>query len=171
VFYVDKGHTTKGKNSMKKHLIISLSCLILIAFIILIVIKLPQKSTSINLALSSAIVNLEFPTSKIPYPSDWPEDIQFPEDLILVEANSGTATDGERQGWSGKFRCSCTPNEAEKIIMDDLKGKDWSQVENMRLEAGGVVFIVEKEPGEGIIIIDYDPDDDKQSIILATFFP
>ena len=44
-----------------------------------------------------------FPAQEIEYPMEWPAFLRFPNELTVVETNSGTLVDGVSVGWITSF--------------------------------------------------------------------
>lgn len=152
--------------------------LLLLTFLIILIIAIaaiyfishskPTTSTDIT---SSAIVNVEFPKTEEDYPADWPEELKFPPEIILVDSKTGFSADGNKKGWMAKFRFHGNPQNAERIIANQFKELDWTISEKHEFDSGGYLLLIEKEDGDGIITIEKDPNENTQSIILATYFP
>jgi hypothetical protein len=160
---------------MLKKLIIFLAILGILGIIVLMAFVgyylylnyyLPKTAT-----LPPPLANVDFPTEQVQYPADWPDELKFPEDLVLTDSSSGTLPDSAAMGWSAKLRFQGKPLEAEKIISAYFKDKGWTIVESTELDSGGFSLIIQREQGNGIIVIDTDPNNSSQTIIIATVFP
>jgi hypothetical protein len=143
-----------------------LGIIILGVYILYLNYYLPTKYT-----LPSPLENVEFPTEQEQYPADWLEEFKFPSDFILVDSSSGALPESTVQGWAAKFRYQGTPSEATKAISSYLEKKGWTIVESNELDSSGFSFLIQREKGNGIIIIDTDPNNASQTLVIATIFP
>ena len=124
-----------------------------------------------NVTLPPPLENVEFPSDPVPYPTDWLNELKFPNEFTLVDSSSGTLPESTTYGWSAKFRYQGKPSEALKIISSFLEDKGWTIVENNNLESGGFSLLIQREHGNGIIVIDTDSRNASQTLIIATIFP
>lgn len=124
-----------------------------------------------NNTLPPPLAKVEFPNEQIQYPSDWPEELKFPSEFTLVDSSSGTLPEGIAQGWAAKFRYQGKPFEAEKAISLFLVGKRWSVVEKNEFDSGGYSLLIQRGNGNGIIVVDDDPNSSSRSVIIVTIFP
>jgi hypothetical protein len=127
---------------------------------------LPSKYT-----LPPPLENVDFPSEQTQYPADWPDELKFPNEFVLVDSSSGKLPENTVQGWAAKFRYKGKPSEAEKVMSPFLKERGWTIVESHRLDSGGYSLLIQLEQGSGIIIIDDDPNTMSESLIIATIFP
>lgn len=121
--------------------------------------------------LHPPLANVNFPTDQIPYPVDWPEELKFPDEFVLVDSSSGTLPKGIIQGWAAKFRYKGNPSDVDIAISSFLIEKGWSIIEKSKLDSGGYSILIMMENGTGIIAIDKDPNKTSQSLIIVTIFP
>jgi hypothetical protein len=121
--------------------------------------------------LPPPLASVEFPSEQTQYPVDWPDELKFPSGFMLVDSSSGTLPESTAQGWAAKFRYQGKPSEATKLISSFMEEKRWTIVENNKLDSGGFSLLIQREQGNGIIVIDSDPSDAAQTLIIATIFP
>ena len=112
---------------------------------------------------------VEFPSEAAQYPQDWPADLTFPSDFILVDSSSGTLPEGSKKGWSMKFRYASSSSDAEAAATSFLQSSGWQIVQNEPLDSTGYSIIIQRDQASGIVIIDTDTEDSSSSLILATF--
>jgi hypothetical protein len=124
-----------------------------------------------RVTLPSALENIEFPSEPTQYPAGWPDDLKFPEGLVLVDSTSGTLPESTTTGWSAKLRYQGKPSDATKLISAFFEEKGWAVSQETQLESGGFSLILEREQGSGIIIVDTDPNDASATLVIATIFP
>ncbi len=121
--------------------------------------------------LPPPLTNVDFPSEPMPYPTNWLDELKFPSEFTLVDSSSGTLPENVTQGWAAKFRYQGKPSDAAKIISSFLEEKGWTIVENKKLDSGGFSLLIQREQGNGIIVIDTDSSDASQTLIIATIFP
>ena len=124
-----------------------------------------------TVTLPPPLENVDFPSEPIPYPTDWLDELKFPEEFRLVDTASGALPEATAQGWAAKFRYQGTPSECTELLSSFLEGNGWTIIENNKLDAGGFLLLIQREQGSGIIVIDIDPNDASQTLIIATIFP
>lgn len=122
-------------------------------------------------ALPSPLENVPFPTEQEQYPADWLDELKFPSDFILVDSSSGTLPESTIQGWAAKFRYDGTPSEARKLATSFLEEKGWTIAESSKLDSGGYSLLLQRDQGNGIVVIDNEPNNTSQSIMIVTIFP
>lgn len=115
--------------------------------------------------------NVEFPSEPTQYPEDWPDDLKFPEDFVLVDSTSGTLPESTTEGWSAKLRYQGKPSDAVELASAFFEEKGWTIFQKTRLDSGGFSLILQREQGSGIVVIDSDPNDASATLIIATLFP
>lgn len=133
------------------------------------------KAESLNedqvLSLPPLLEGVDFPDQPTEYPSGWPEELIFPEPLMLVDTVSGRMPDSIQDGYSAKLRYAGTAEKAVSIIEDYLSNNDWSIAEKEKIEQGSFMLLIEKENGSGIILVEEDIKTSGVSYVLATMFP
>lgn len=124
-----------------------------------------------TIKLPPPLENVEFPLEQTQYPEDWINDLRYPEEFVLVESTSGTLPEGASKGWGTKLRYNGKPSEAANALSKFLEENKWNIVEKSGLDSGGFLILIQRDQGSGIIIVDFDPNDPSQSLIIATIFP
>ncbi len=71
------------------------------------------------------LADVDFPITPIDYPTDWPKQLQFPESLVLVEANSGTIFEGAPKVWIAKFRSEKSAAQISEIVVEHFTQLNW----------------------------------------------
>lgn len=127
---------------------------------------LPSKTV-----LPSPLQNVSFPFTETQYTADWPDDLKFPNDFLLVDSSSGTLPEGTAIGWAAKFRYYGSPMEASQAIVLFLSEHEWTVVEDVKLDAEGISLLVQRQDGSGVIVLGTDPNDPSQTLIVASLFP
>jgi hypothetical protein len=122
-------------------------------------------------SLPSPLTAVPFPSEPIQYPADWPGDLKFPKEFVLVDSASGTLPESTAKGWSAKLRFQGKPSEAVTAISGFFEEKGWTIVENDRLDSGGFLLLLRHEQGEGIVIVDTEPSNSSHTLLIATLFP
>ena len=118
----------------------------------------------------SSLASVEFPSEESQYSQDWPADLTFPSDFILVDYSSGILPEGSKNGWSMKLRYDASPSQAEAAAISFLEDKGWQIVQNEPLDSIGYSILIQRGKSSGIVIIDIDPVESSNSIILSTIF-
>jgi len=120
--------------------------------------------------LPPPLANVEIPVEPVVYPDDWTVDLRFPEQFSVVETESGPMPGDASAGWAAKYRFDGDPENAADLLTSFLEANGWQIVEEEKLDAGGVVMLIETEDGlqSGIIVFDPDPNQAGHSILLAT---
>jgi hypothetical protein len=121
--------------------------------------------------LPSPLESVEFPSEPAEYQEDWPDDLIYPTDFVLVDSSSGTLPEDSTKGWSAKLRFQGKSLEALTAITAFFEGKGWTIIDKSSLASGGFTLILQREQGNGIVVIDIDPQHSSQTLIIATLFP
>lgn len=146
--------------------IIILGIVIFIAYFLYTNYYLPSTAT-----LPPPLENVDFPSEPVPYPTDWLDELKFPNEFTLVDSSTGTFPEATTQGWAAKLRYQGKPSDATKLISSFMKDKGWIIVEHNKLDSGGVLLVVQREQGNGIITVDVDPINVSQSLVMFVIFP
>jgi hypothetical protein len=124
-----------------------------------------------TIRLPPPLANIEFPLVQVQYPPDWPNELKLPQDFILTDFASGILPEASTKGWSAKYRYQGKPAEANRIISAYFESKGWIIIENYKLDSGGFSLLIQRNQGDGIIVIDTDPNNSLQTLIITTLFP
>jgi hypothetical protein len=151
-----------------KMIIIGIISLIVLVILSIYLTRFYRVNTTPT--LPSPLTAVSFPSEPTPYPTDWPEDLKFPKDFVLVDSTSGTLPESTTKGWSAKLRYQGKPSEAENATTAFFEEKGWTIVENNPLDSGGSTLLLQREQANGIVVIDVDPNDPSVTLIIATFF-
>jgi hypothetical protein len=116
------------------------------------------------------LANVDFPTEEKQYPTDWPNELKFPDDFLLVDFTSGTMPENSITGWSIKLRYQGKPSSAVEMLSTFFEDSSWTIVENDELDFGGFLLLIQREQGNGVIVIEIDPDNSLQTLVIATIF-
>jgi hypothetical protein len=136
-----------------------------------------QRATAISTEspvalLPPPLANVDFPVQAIPYPSDWPNDLHYPEQFSVVDAISGTLPESAATGWIAKLRFEGDPSKAVQTLSSFLAEKGWQIAENTELDSGSVLLVIERDnKSSGIAIIDPDIHDPAFTNIVVSAFP
>jgi hypothetical protein len=124
-------------------------------------------------ALPPPLENVEFPTEKINYPRDWPVELRYPDEFMLVETSSGSSELGGPKGWAAKLRIEADPQSSADLLASFFTTQGWEINEREELDSGGVLILIERNSGanQGIIVIDPDQTNPSYTNILASVFP
>lgn len=130
-----------------------------------------KQYLSVTPTLSPPLANVEFLSEQEQYPADWPDEFKFPKEFVLVDSSSGVLPESAAMGWSAKLRYSGQPSDAVKAITAFFDNKGWTIVESNQLDTGGFSLLIQRAQGSGIVVIDGDPNNSSQTLIIATLFP
>jgi len=138
-------------------------------------LRFRQPSISIALPLatmSSPLANVEFPTQEIQYPSDWPADLLYPDQFIVVDTSSGTFSETDKTEWAAKLRFAGDINTAADLLSSFFVNEGWQVIERSNLDGGGLLIIIQKNStSNGIVIFDRDSHDAQYTSVVTTIFP
>lgn len=122
--------------------------------------------------LPAPLEDVPFPDQPIQLPTEWPAELTYPQNFIVVDASSGSSPVEAASGWSTKMRYSGAPQNAAADLEKFLQSNGWTVKESNLLDSGGMVSVLAKgSSGNGIVIIDPDPSNPAASIIISTLFP
>jgi hypothetical protein len=113
----------------------------------------------------------DFPSEQIRYPAEWPNDLKFPEQFVLVDSASGSLPESTSIGWSVRLIYQGNTDATVKALSEFLGSKDWTITDNLSVDSNNVSILIEREGSSGIIAISSDPNNPSQTLITATFFP
>jgi hypothetical protein len=122
-------------------------------------------------SLPSPLEVIEFPAEPTQYPVDWPDDLKFPEEFVLVDSTTGQMPESTTTGWSAKLRYQGKPSDAVELASAFFKEKGWTILQKIQMDSGGFTLILQREQGSGIIVIETDPNNNSETLIVATLFP
>jgi hypothetical protein len=117
------------------------------------------------------LAEVEFPTEPIEYPAGWPEDLRYPEEFDLVDASSGSLPGSSALGWGAKLRYEGDLEAAASALSSFYEDNGWEVAEQSFLDTGGVVMVITREAGSGILVMDADGDDPAYTNVVAVVFP
>jgi len=135
---------------------------------------LPTNVTSTDFpipTLPPPLTNVEFPTQVVDYPPEWPTELRYPEQFVVVETTSGVLPNSDIVGWAAKLRIRENPQSAASLLSSFFTAKGWQIAEYTELDSGGVLMVVERDRDTGIAVIDIDVSNPDYAIILSTIFP
>lgn len=123
-------------------------------------------------SIPAALSSVEFPEESIAYPGDWPADLKFPTDFILVDTSSGSIGSGNPVGRAAKLRFGVGPSLAAEQLSVFLTEKGWS-VETVDKGSNGILLFFERDGGknQGILVIVPDEQNQNFAKIMALVFP
>lgn len=155
---------------------ITITLIVCAAVLFILIVFLTIFSPNILSSLSedqgsSVTANIDFSSEKIDYPTDWPESLILPDEIMLVEYASGSALENKTQGWSGKFRFEGTLSSLENILRNHFESEGWKIEKIGDGSSNGFVLLLQKDEGDGLIVVDTDPENTKQKIVAISFFP
>jgi len=149
-----------------------LLALIVLSVGILIFLFLSQRSQSETPALPSPLEGVYFPTQTISYPSDWLDELRYPEEFHLTEASSGKMMESEKIGWAAKLIYEGKLIDAQEEMVTFFESNGWQVVQSTQLDSGGSLIIINNtNGGSGMVVIDLDQNDPDYIRIEAVVFP
>lgn len=168
----------------KKWLLIFLALFAVFIFCICLVVVgwyfflKPDKSVTSEILDDHIVITLDsapptylkdFPTTEVPYPPNWPEELILPEEFTLVEAISGNLPDNPNPAWGLKEIYDGSPMEAKELILPFFLEQGWDIVQSFTYEPYGYVFILDKNNGgSGIMSLESDGENIEKSILVIT---
>jgi hypothetical protein len=118
--------------------------------------------------LPPALGDVDFPPQVVAYPRDWPADLRYPDQFQPADFSTGVLPDGNQTSWTIKLRGPGSPAESAAALSAFFAQNGWEIAEQSDLDAGGILLIVQdKNGGGGLLVIDADPQQAGQSLILA----
>jgi hypothetical protein len=134
---------------------------------------MPPATPTAALVLPPPLANVKFPTQKIDYPSEWPQELHYPDQFTLVQVSSGIVPDGGTKGWAAKLRYNGTQKDAAELLSSFFTANGWDIAERNELASGSYTLLLEKnnKQNTGIVVIDPDPTNHDTTRVVATVFP
>ena len=126
-----------------------------------------QISLPIPLDRTEALLSdVDFQSTPIPYPQDWPADIQYPSEIVLIEALSGSIENSPKI-WSSKFISENGLEETAVILSEYFTSSGWD-VERLVNDPKGIILSVERNNKESTGSVVLGPEDNSHTKILST---
>lgn len=125
---------------------------------------------TLNAKLSPPINGEYFPTQQVPYPPDWPNDLRYPDEFILVETVvSPTFADGTRM-WDAKLRYKGDLKTADRLLSQFLTAKGWQIIDHIESLKRGITVMIERnnQLNSGGLLLNSDTEHPDDVIILVT---
>jgi hypothetical protein len=120
--------------------------------------------------LRPPLADLAFPTDVVPYPTNWPAELVYPNGFMPVEAIASLPEGSLTAAWGTKLRYQGAAVTAAKALADFFLQRGWT-VNQAPLDSGGFVLLVEdKESHSGIIVIDPDLENPGWIRVIATIY-
>jgi hypothetical protein len=132
--------------------------------------KSDDSSQDIEGSLPPLLSGETFPVREIDYPDDWPSDLRFPKELIVVETSSGILNEGNSIGWITKLRSKGDVSQAKDLLMSVMEGNGWNIQEESDLGSSGALFLIAhpETSRTGVVVIEPDETDATQCLIVVT---
>lgn len=127
---------------------------------------LPSKFT-----VPQPLGNVEFSQGQAQYPAGWPDELKFPLAFTLVDSSTGTLSEETTMGWSVKLKFQGKPSDADMAISEFFRDNGWTIVESDQMDSSGYSLLIQRGQGNGIIVLNTDPNNPLQTLIIATIFP
>ena len=129
-----------------------------------------EPSPELAATLAGPLAGVEFPALAATYPPQWPAELDYPEQFIVVETGSGTLPESDVRGWAAKLRYEGDVGSAADLLSSFFMSQGWHIVEKTELGSGGFLMLIEGESGKGtgIVVIDPDPNDVRHTRALVT---
>lgn len=117
--------------------------------------------------LPPPLARANFPKQAISYPQDWPTELRFPQEFVVVNTASGPSADGAVQIWTLKLRFAGNADAATEAMLTFLASRGWNAQQSV-LSSGTHVVTIERNNGAngGGFEADTDPDDPASARIL-----
>jgi hypothetical protein len=122
-------------------------------------------------SIPNPLATISFPDEAVQYPADWPEELKYPKDFILVDTASGSYSEDTPVAYSAQLRYRGTPSQALAAMVAFLQENGWSVLDSTTSNSGNASLIVERAQGSGLIGFNIDSNDSNQTLITATIFP
>ncbi len=128
----------------------------------------PPPAPAAPAGLPPALSDVDFPAQVVDYPPDWPADLRYPEQFQPADFSMGTLPDGNQMSWVVKLRGPGTAADSANDLSTFLTQNGWTIDDAQILGGGGILLMVQSEGGgSGLFVIDSDPQQAGQSLILA----
>ena len=129
-----------------------------------------EPPTEVFATLRAPLSRVEFPTLVATYPPDWPAELVYPEEFMVVETGLGVLPETAAHGWATKLRYEGNPQTAAELLSAFFASRGWQIAEKISLDSGGVLILLAEEgsEGTGIVVIDPDQDDIEHTRIVVT---
>jgi hypothetical protein len=125
-------------------------------------------------AAPSAASDQNFPTQQIDYPLDWPSDLRYPEQFILVETMINPHADGTRD-WTAKLRYQGDIKTAANILSSFFSTRGFAiayradRIDYRNTAQAIVIFFDEGDrKNTGSLLLDSDTKSSEYTNILAS---
>ncbi len=114
--------------------------------------------------------SIEIPDDKISYPEDWPEDLIFPKDFVLLDTSSGLSTESSRQVWTATFKFKGEIKVAGEKILQHFSENGWTESVPNQESNVDIVCFLKKDNSEGLIVLEKDETKNGLTYIMINFF-
>jgi hypothetical protein len=132
----------------------------------------PPATPTAAVLLSPLLADVKFPTQKVDYPVEWPQELRYPDQFTLVQTSSGMESGGIK-GWAAKLRYTGSLKDAADLLSSFFTSNGWQIAERNELSTGGLSLLIERNNRQntGLIVLESDPADSNSIRIVATVFP
>ncbi len=118
----------------------------------LVLLKPFDKKQAPQPTESTLYDSFDIPTTPIPYPSGWPQDLRYPQPLELVHAIGNAEA-----GWEAAIIYDGTAKEASDIIENFFANNGWTITEHADVDENNLGFFISRNDSQGFVIIGSDP--------------
>jgi hypothetical protein len=140
---------TKGKFFLGLAIVLGMILVLgLVLFNPLVKKQTPQPTDSDSTLYDS----FDIPTTQIPYPNGWPQDLHYPQPLELVHASGNTEV-----GWEAALIYDGTAKEASDILENFFTNKGWVITDRTIVDENNLGLFIGRNNSQGFIIIGSDP--------------
>lgn len=124
-------------------------------------------------SIPSPLAIYEFPSEVIDYPSGWPTELIYPNELQLVDASSGVPSGEISIGYSAILVYEGAPREASDLMAEHLMASGWGILDRIELGSDAILLIFSgaSEGSSGMSVIERDASREGFTIILALASP
>jgi hypothetical protein len=135
----------------------------------------PTSSSAPNLSITEQPEQNSNEKAAMPannYPSGWPDDVRYPAQFTVMDANTVRTHDNELPAYAVQMRFEGDMQTAAESFSSYFAARGWRIVERSELDSGAISINVARngDRDSGNIIIDPDPLDTGKVRITAIIF-
>lgn len=105
--------------------------------------------------------SFDIPSGQVPYPEGWPQDLHYPQQMVLVYARGS-----KEAGWESALTYSGTAKEASDILESFFVSNGWEIADRTIVDDDNLGFFIGRDDKQGVIIIGSDPSTNTVKIVL-----
>jgi hypothetical protein len=132
----------------------------------------PAPSSNAEEAKAATDTNVKESLAANLYPSGWPDELVYPNEFGLVDANTVRIPDKYLPAYAVQMRFAGDIQSAADTLSSYYKDRGWQLTYRMELDSGALLMKISRNDGRdnGEITIDPYPDEDGNMRIVAIVF-